>query len=454
MNHARFITTRLLSLLSPLAILACAAQAPAPEEATGTTSEALLCSVKNPQPGCAPGGGTTKCGVTGGACCPAEGGTCLSTDATCSGGKCIECGLPGDLACPGTGCLSGSDVNGVCLACSATTNANVSAVANGPTQATVAFTSSSSFATAVSLVNTGNLADKHEAFGPAATSSSVPVSGLSPSTTYFVVLTPEGCGLLPQTSTANATLDGDRLSLAMLVSGFNTSTLTLKTTSSGPEAVFNASGTLATFAPGLATSPPAFALPSTTLSPPSPLPTYTATFTALNAAMSAATVSFELNQIELIAPFTATIHLHTDGATPDADLSIDAGTLDVVLGFSPLTQAFFVKTVTTDLQDHITNCGLAGWCDGIFNDLLPNLDAPFATAIQGALGPAISGASATTAVEGIFAQVNTSFSSPATPPESVVPGSLAYTTIGGDNEFIFNVQWISNSITTVTTTAH
>ncbi len=452
MNYARFLSIRQFSLVAPLAILACTAQAPSPGEATESTSEAVICSITNPQPGCTVGGGTTKCGVMGGACCPAGGGTCLSADATCSAGRCVECGLPGDEACPGTGCLSGSDVNGVCLACSATTNSGVSMHASGPTQATVAFTSSSAFSTAVSLVNTNNLADTHEAFGPAATSSSVVVTGLSPSTTYFVVLTPEGCGVLPQTSTANATLDGSRLNLALNVSGFDASSLSLATTSTGPVAVFDASPALLKFAPGLGTSPITFPLPSTSLSPPSPLPTYTARFTALSAAMSGVTVNFEVNQVELTAPFTATIHLHTDGATPDADLSIDAGTLDVVLGFSPLTQEFFVQSVTADLQDHITNCGLAGWCNGIFNALLPNLDKPFATAIAGALTPALSSASATTALEQIFAEVNSQFAG--TPPESVVPGSLAYTTVAGDNEFIFNVHWINNSIGTVMTTAH
>jgi hypothetical protein len=359
-------------------------------------------------------------------------------------------------------CFTGTDVGGTCLDCSAVSNSNVTTTGTGPTEAVVTFASSAAFSTAVSLVNTNNLSDVHEVFGPAATSSSVVVTGLSPATKYFVVLTPNGCGALPQTTTQDATLNGATAGLALTASGLESSTVSLQNGTNGPEAVLNASSTLSGFVPSLATSPLTVALPSTTLNPPSPVPSYTTTFTALSADLSKATGSFNANGVEAVIPFTATIHLSTTNSLwPNPDLSITSGTLDIQLGFSPFTQEFFVQTVTANLEDHITNCGIGGWCNGIFNALMPNLDQPFAQAVSGALSSLVSTPAVTTAVEQVFAQINTTLKN--TPPESVAPGSMFYTATvapdpdagtAGSGEFVFKVQWINNAVGTVSTTSN
>lgn len=408
-------------------------------------------------PGKAPPPPPPPCGLLGGACCPpapssgSSVGTCSARYATCVSDKCVTCGGPGEIPCTGIySCFDGTPVNGLCLACSSVKNANVAMTATGPTTATVSFTSTAAFSTDVSFVNTKDLADRHEFFGPTSTTSTVLATGLSPSTQYYVVLTPEGCGSLPITQSKNGMFDSSNFALARAASGLDQSSVTLKPGPNGPQAVFVPSAALLALKPSLGTQPLAFTLPSPTFSPPSPLPDYTATFTALHASMADVTVNFNVDGVEFILPFTATLHLHTSGVTPDADLNIDSGTIDVKVGFSSLTQTFVLNSVTADIHDHVSNCGIGGWCNGIFNANLPNLDQLVQQAIQPILSTAVSDPSVTTAVEQVFAQVLNLTQGPGV-PWSIAPGSMYYTTSFNDSQFDFTLQWIANSTGLVTT---
>jgi hypothetical protein len=68
---------------------------------------------------------------------------------------------------------------------------------------------------------------------------------------------------------------------------------------------------------------------------------------------------------------SGSVHVSSSFPVPDADIIVDKATLHVEVGIAD--ERLYVSSADANIQDHVENCGLFGWCNGIVHHALPDL---------------------------------------------------------------------------------